>query len=1088
MTATTEDIRRKGVLEEVELQLVSKEPQISPDDAQIASPNNPVFRRLDVMTSTLQNANEVMNIEQLQYQIEKIQDYIPFLYTYRSLSQAINRSDSLKMTSPEIQKEMNDLYFNIYKPKLDKVLEFNDDMENSASTLSSIITKLDYTPSPVFYEKLIDFFEIIFNLDQMKQLKTGLTTDLSFFRRICKEFLDNDQMLLNRTSIAQIFLGSRFSVIEKINASEMMKDPGNTRKILELFLGYCNQFYQTSLLPKQKQSAVISMVLTLYLLGDSIDYKSKYLEPTLKVLSQNPIVPLYAEMNFKPFEILSKFKFLRENVPKGIKVSINNEQIHEFKSQYSIKDNIGKHRKAYKDTLRIINEFNAKPDGYELSMVYEVIKNCADLANAINSQSAFKFAIPKSGGKSKYFYDSQVKDNYSETDLEALIEVIGFLKTLVGQAIMLEPKVMDFTTFQIAKTVQDFLCKTLDEIKQAAEKKKDKDIIQAIETIQNNFAQYLGKKGLTRVPPSAHQLDILRTQISFLIKPGSVFYDKKDKPRIKNSLIDSCKKFLEKTINFYHALDFAGVIRRSTNLGSLWFRETSLDTDKQIQFPVKSSLPFILADYILNSKGKPSLHDSVFFPFEIYNDAAALAINTFHSQFLYKEVEAEAALCIENISFNFADSLFYCSREAAAAAELPPEKKLIEQIVPTPNRYNIVIQQPKLQVLGSPINFNLITSQKVNDNIQKELGMLVNSLTDLRQLPMINDMVRILRITHRNLANSGLFLDDFDQLWCIARGAAQPLSPNSTLSATIISKLDVGHLRFNSATRRFIPSEDSKPIEITSATTQKWNRVYARLHKYDVNFFGSEHLASLVNLLNDGELASVIAYILGSIEQTLQDSIDIYIEIASSIRLLPPKSKDEYSGYKSFIVDAYSETFHPRIGQFLNNMRKVGNLIALTFLLETELSPINENVSLMASVVQILFETIQVNKNLFVTQEFECDNVITHRTFPALWSVFEYLLCSPRNVKLSEIRSEEKLIPKVFGDGPVIAAHILIVLSGEKGIYEYDSLIGHALNLRRLQKSLKEDDKFLDMANIVQQAKLFSEIIIHPYLSSLPPI
>ena len=123
MTATTEDIRRKGVLEEVELQLVSKEPQISPDDAQIASPNNPVFRRLDVMTSTLQNANEVMNIEQLQYQIEKIQDYIPFLYTYRSLSQAINRSDSLKMTSPEIQKEMNDLYFNIYKPKLDKVLD-----------------------------------------------------------------------------------------------------------------------------------------------------------------------------------------------------------------------------------------------------------------------------------------------------------------------------------------------------------------------------------------------------------------------------------------------------------------------------------------------------------------------------------------------------------------------------------------------------------------------------------------------------------------------------------------------------------------------------------------------------------------------------------------------------------------------------------------------------------------------------------------------------------------------------------------------------------------------------------------------------
>lgn len=1083
----------KTPLENLEDKLVSPDPDIIPADAQISSPANPSFHRRDVPNCGLSRSMEIQQIEFLQHKIEITQNYVPFLYSYRSISRAINRGDYLKSasTDPELQVQIMTLYKKLFEPLLEQIIELHTCMIDAADSLSKIVQKFDqFLPSCVFYEKLIEFFDIIFNLDQMKQIKTGLTNDLSYYRRDTKNI---DPTKFEMTGKAALFLGTRFFALNEIKKQKIIMEP--KPEIINFFvdfLNFCVSYYNRSILPKKKFSIIISMVIVLYVFNIPKLAEKGNLNNVYQILSENPIVPMYGEMNFKPFEILQENKTFV--APKGINMAVDNKDIRAFSNKYLIKDSISHFRSLFNENLSNITRICKTGKIDHIEDIYKIIQCVADMTAAITRQSAYKFALPATT-KDQSFYDNQVKNNYEPSELDYLIEMIGDLKTLTGFALKSEATVLEHAYPIIAKTIQDFLY-NLEGCIQEAKKKKETEVSSVLEAIQDIFQQgKIEKKGEKKkqstanlVAPSNHMLDILRCQISGLSKPGSVLYDKKGKPRgyvKKANLIEQFSHFADSSEKFYILLNYSEVIRDSTNIGSLWFRETCLDIENKMQFPVRSSLPFILSEHILNSSIKPGLHDSIFFPLEIYNDAASSALNNFKSSFLYREIEAEVTLCVDMISFNFAHTFFKFSRATAAASILPPE--LISKINTIPIRFNFVVKQSKLQLLGSPINFNLITSQKINEILEKEMSDLVFKITDFRLVPYVHEMIQILKKTHQLLVRSGLYIDDFDTIWKLARGASHPLSPVSTLAATVINVFDVSHMIYNCLTRRFLTS---KKINLVPPINEKWAEYITKLHSQDIHFIGSEHINAIVELLDEGELRSFISCtIMGIIESDLQKAIEVYMEIASCLRLLPVKSKDDLDGFYSFISDAYSEMSHPMLGTLYNLLRNVGNMIAFAYLLETELKPIGGNLSLMSSVVQLIREIISLNKNLFVTQEFEHDNVITHRTFSALWCVLEFLLCTPSPVKLSENIVKSKLLEE-FGDGIVICAHTLISLSGELGVYKYDSMVTHTLNLYNVTQVVASKgpiQTFVYNASTVNTAKNFAEIMIYPFMS-LPPI
>ena len=82
-----------------------------------------------------------------------------------------------------------------------------------------------------------------------------------------------------------------------------------------------------------------------------------------------------------------------------------------------------------------------------------------------------------------------------------------------------------------------------------------------------------------------------------------------------------------------------------TDFGDLWYREFYLELEDKLQFPIAHSLPWIVTDTILESRS-PSMMELVFYPLDVYNDAANRALRELDCQYLFNEIEAEVRVRI----------------------------------------------------------------------------------------------------------------------------------------------------------------------------------------------------------------------------------------------------------------------------------------------------------------------------------------------------------------------------------------------------------------------------------------------------------
>ena len=175
------------------------------------------------------------------------------------------------------------------------------------------------------------------------------------------------------------------------------------------------------------------------------------------------------------------------------------------------------------------------------------------------------------------------------------------------------------------------------------------------------------------------------------------------------------------------------------------------------------------------------------------------------------------------------------------------------------------------------------------------------------------------------------------------------------------------------------------------------------------------------------------------------------------------------------------------MGQLLNSLRNIGNLVSLLYLVETEMKPVNRNSSIISSIVSIICLHLEQNKEVFNEEDFDPTNMIGCRSFPSLWPILEFMLCSPNIVHLSENLALPYPI-ETFGDGPVIAAQLFIILSGNFGIYQYNSITIKALRLHDMQNTQlkKEVHQFIYCSSMVNQARNFTEVMIAPYVTYRP--
>jgi hypothetical protein len=103
----------------------------------------------------------------------------------------------------------------------------------------------------------------------------------------------------------------------------------------------------------------------------------------------------------------------------------------------------------------------------------------------------------------------------------------------------------------------------------------------------------------------------------------------------------------------------------ATDLSSLYLREYALELVRKTQFPMSSSLPWLLASHAAQSKS-PSLLPASVLPLLVYNQAGRRAVAELRRAHLVREIKAETDIAYDQLVWKLARRMVRLAKAAAA--------------------------------------------------------------------------------------------------------------------------------------------------------------------------------------------------------------------------------------------------------------------------------------------------------------------------------------------------------------------------------------------------------------------------------------
>uniref|UniRef100_A0A673MZD7 Cytoplasmic FMR1-interacting protein n=1 Tax=Sinocyclocheilus rhinocerous TaxID=307959 RepID=A0A673MZD7_9TELE len=581
-------------------------------------------------------------------------------------------------------------------------------------------------------------------------------------------------------------------------------------------------------------------------------------------------------------------------------------------------------------------------------------------------------------------YERATRYNYTSEEKFALVEVIAMIKGLQVLMGRMESVFNHAIRHTIYSALQDFAQVTLREpLRQAIKRKKNviQSVLQAIrKTIcdwetgrePHNDPALRGEKDPKggfdiKVPrravgPSTTQLYMVRTMLESLVadKSGS---KKTLRSSLEGPTILDIEKFHRESFFYTHLLNFSETLQQCCDLSQLWFREFFLELTmgRRIQFPIEMSMPWILTDHILETK-EASMMEYVLYSLDLYNDSAHYALTKFKKQFLYDEIEAEVNLCFDQFVYKLADQIFAYYKILAGSLLL--DKRLRAECKnqganipwPSSNRYETLLKQRHVQLLGRSIDLNRLITQRVSSALYKSLELAINRFEseDLTSIMELEGLLDINRMTHK-LLSKFLTLDSIDAMF---REANHNVSaPYGRITLHVFWELNYDFLPnycYNGSTNRFVRTvlpfsqefqrdkpPNAQPQYLYGSKTL--NLAYSSIYSLYRNFVGPPHIKAICRLLGYQGIAVVMEELLKVVKSLLQGTILQYVktlmEVMPKICRLP---RHEYGS------PGILEFFHHQLKDIVEyaelktvcfqNLREVGNALLFCLLSEQSLS------------------------------------------------------------------------------------------------------------------------------------------------------
>lgn len=590
-------------------------------------------------------------------------------------------------------------------------------------------------------------------------------------------------------------------------------------------------------------------------------------------------------------------------------------------------------------------------------------------------------------------YERVVRFNYTQQERSNLVQVIAIIKSteklLVKNTSLLLPHIQSV----IHDELQEFIQVTLVDLLNKTNKNK-RPVHTTLVDLRNLAADWLdgkvpdfskqttkGTKVETHkrnVGPSPTQLHLIRAIISSISSErspgmkktsifGSVDFD--------SSQIKILDEFYDKSYFWPYLMAFSTSCRKSADLADLWYREFYLELSRRIQFPIKMSLPWLLAEDIIE-KTDTTLMESILYPLDIYNDAAYRALFVLQRKFLYDEIEAEVNLVFDQLIYKLSEQIYSYFKILAVNILLDNKFRVVIERVQKESRfslpmsrYDVILSQKCINLLGRTVDMNFLISQRVNISIRENLTKAIQRFEagDLTTLVELESMVENVRLTHK-LLSQYLTLDPFNNIMAEVNESSSTVSFEGKITRHVFEELCMDIFPtyiFNSFTQRFvrgppIKDKEREPYEREKQPriplmylygTKGFNTSMNNINDQYRTFIGHEHVRSMIRLVGQDSLGLIVETCIAFMEDKIYNDLGPYVK--ALMEALPPQIKLQPAAYGLFGIYSY---FTAQFKDFIsyrelktdvfNGFRTIGNCISFLILLDASQMPKNIQTSM----------------------------------------------------------------------------------------------------------------------------------------------
>ncbi|CAD6209520.1 unnamed protein product [Miscanthus lutarioriparius] len=826
----------------------------------------------DVAAYRLSLGEDTKAINQLNTLIQEGKEMASLLYTYRSCVKALPQlPDSMKHNQADLYLET----YQVLDLEMSRLREIQRWQASSASKLAADMQRFSRPerlvngPTITHFWSMLKLLDVLLQLDHLKNAKASLPNDFSWYKRtftqvlivFCVESLELDFALL---------FPERHTLL----------------RVLPVLVVLATS--------SEKESESL--------------YKRVKINRLLNVFKNDPVIPAFPDLHLSPAAILKELHYLILNHMGTIRAEHDDFSIR-FASAMDQMIRL-------KSSDGVDNDWSRDIKGNMYDIVVEGFQLLSRWTGRIWEQCAWKFSRPIPDSQQNpttcFDYEKVVRYNYTAEERRALLELIGYIKSIGLMMQHCDTLVSEALWETIHMEVQDFVQDKLDTMLRTTFRKK-KDLSRILSDMRTLSADWMANTSKADpeqhslhqeteemrqntfyprpVAPTAAQIHCLQFLICELVsggnlrKPGGLFGNSGSGIPVED--LKQLETFFYKLSFFLHILDYTATIGTLTDLGFLWFREFYLESSRVIQFPIECSLPWMLVDHVIESQDA-GLLESILIPFDLYNDSAQHALTSLKQRFLYDEIEAEVDLCFDLLAQKLNEIIFTYYKSCAASTLLDSSFTYAcddgEKYFVKPLRFDAIFKLRRVMVLGRTIDLRSIITQRMNKIFRENIDFLLERFEngDLCGVVELQQLLDILELTHQSISRF-LELDSYSLMLSEMQENLSLVSYSSRVSSQIWSEMQTDFLPnfiLCNTTQRFVRSIKGihHSSHRSSASTGKpyfycgshdLTMAYQGLAGLYRDFFGVPHMFAVVKLLGSRSLPAIIRALLDHISSKI---------------------------------------------------------------------------------------------------------------------------------------------------------------------------------------------------------------------------